>query len=68
MIKRGVTIVKHVGETPKAPGPVATGFGLTDPAEGGPALERIAHLGFIEFLIIQDMDGNLIEVQEQIWF
>lgn len=69
MEQNGVRILKRVGETP-APvdGPIAQAFGV-----GGPdvqqaraaALAGIRSLGFDNFLIITDPDGNLIEIQPQ---
>jgi hypothetical protein len=66
MIAYGVKIVKRIGEAPIAPGPEATAFGLSHPDDAGPALKGIEALGFHQFLIMEDTDGNLIKVQQQI--
>ena len=66
MVRAGVKIVKRVNEMPQQPSDVATAFGLADEAdEASKALEGIAQIGFSGFLIIEDPDGNLIEVQPE---
>jgi len=44
-------------------GPVAQAFGLTDPREALGTLAGISALGFDAFLVVEDPDGNLVEVQ-----
>lgn len=72
MKKFGVEILKPVGKMP-VPG-TATGellekaFGIAayTEAEQKEALAGIANLGFANFLIVADPDGNVLEIQNQV--
>jgi hypothetical protein len=61
-----VTIVKRVGASVDLNGVIPPAFGVPDPPERDAAIPGIEKLGFLEFLIIADPDGNLLEVQQQI--
>jgi hypothetical protein len=65
MESKGVTILKKVGDAvnPDSPIPAALGFPNREAFEEGvPGLQV---LGFYDFMIIADPDGNLLEVIEQ---
>lgn len=64
-----VPILKHVGEMPTTDGDAivarAWGFDPDVPEEVKSALAGIAGIGFQDFVIVADPDGNLLEVQQQ---
>ncbi|KAK7045804.1 hypothetical protein VNI00_007207 [Paramarasmius palmivorus] len=67
----GVEIVKRVGELPSTDpnspqAIIAKAFGIEEPdtEEAKDALAGVAALGFGEFIVIADPDGNLFEVQQ----
>lgn len=64
----GVNILKRAGEAHELKGPVAEAFGLgsvfeRDPAEAEQIAQALLATGGMEFVIIADPDGNMIEVQ-----
>ena len=71
MEQLGVTIVKKIGDEAALNSPVAEAFGLgsNDTSSGEAELENtiagIAMIGFSQFLLVEDPDGNLIEIQQQ---
>jgi lactoylglutathione lyase len=63
----GVQILKGVGTFPAPDDPAAKVFGLGDSAEvAEEALEGIRLIGFEDFLIVADPDGNAVEIQQQV--
>lgn len=70
MENHGVTIVKRVGDTLKWGSDGARAFGFdkahSTVKEARAALEGIAQIGFNSFMLIEDPDGNLLEVQQQV--
>jgi lactoylglutathione lyase len=66
MEANNVTIVKRVGASVDLNGVIPPAFGVPDAAERDAAIPGVEKLGFLEFLIITDPDGNLLEVQPQI--
>lgn len=68
MEKFGVNILKRTGELPPPElGPLANAFGLflLNETERQEALDGIAGFGFGQFIIVEDPDGNTIEIQQQ---
>jgi lactoylglutathione lyase len=62
----GVEILKGVGVVPAADDPAAKAFGLGDDiGVAEEALEGVRMIGFSDFLIVKDPDGNAVEIQEQ---
>lgn len=63
----GVEIVNGVGTFPNGHDPAARVFGLGDD-EGAAeeALEGIGMIGFEDFLIVKDPDGNAVEIRQQV--
>jgi lactoylglutathione lyase len=66
MDRMGAKIVKRIGKKPKVQGLIANAYGMTDLKKAKAALPGILQLGFTEFLIVADPDGNLFEVQQQV--
>lgn len=66
--KYGVTILKAFGTTLEydSPGAEAFGFGEASRAEADAALAGTQGIGFQEFLLVADPDGNLVEIQRQV--
>jgi lactoylglutathione lyase len=63
----GVEILKGVGQFPSPDDPAAKAFGLGDSVEvAEAALEGIRLIGFEDFLIVVDPDGNAVEIQQQV--
>lgn len=64
----GVEILKGVGIFPEGNDPAAGVFGLGDgEVAAEEALEGIRMIGFEDFLIVKDPDGNAVEIQQQVW-
>lgn len=64
----GVKILKRFGDLPQnEPGPLANAYGLSvlTAIEREQAIQGIAGFGFGNFVIIEDPDGNVLEVQQQ---
>lgn len=62
-----VTILKPVGVDPAPKGPIANAFGVGD-VPNDAADEIVAGLegiGFKDVLIVEDPDGNIVEIYEQ---
>lgn len=67
MREYGVEILKAVGTFPGGDDPAAKVFGLGDSVEvAEEALAGIALIGFEDFLIVKDPDGNAVEIQQQV--
>ncbi|KAE9972587.1 hypothetical protein EG328_004902 [Venturia inaequalis] len=63
----GVEILKGVGAFPGGDDPAAGVFGLGgDEGAAEEALEGIRMIGFEDFLIVKDPDGNAVEIQQQV--
>ncbi|KAK2759954.1 hypothetical protein FQN54_002690 [Arachnomyces sp. PD_36] len=70
MDKFGIKVLKRIGEIPTPGGPLDNAFALgddmtNDQAVIAAALRGIAGIGFEDFLVVADPDGNLIEIQQQ---
>ncbi|KAF2095753.1 hypothetical protein NA57DRAFT_59732 [Rhizodiscina lignyota] len=62
-----VKIIKAVGQDAETPGPVANAYGLGgDIAKARAALAGIDIIGFKNFILAEDPDGNLVEIQQQV--
>lgn len=67
MQQYGVKIVKGLGANPQPGDPVSQAYGLgNDVAEAMAALAGIKQIGFENFLLVEDPDGNLVEIQQQV--
>lgn len=63
----GVEVLKGVGTFPNGDDPAAGVFGLgNDERFAEEALEGIRMIGFEDFLIVKDPDGNAVEIQQQV--
>lgn len=64
----GVTILKASGTTLEynSPGAEAFGFGEASKSEADSAIEGTLSIGFQDFLLAADPDGNLVEIQVQV--
>ena len=62
-----ITILKRTGEAPDINDPSAGAFGITDPStqDAADAMKGVLLSGFLDFVIVADPDGNLLEVQPQ---
>ncbi|KAH9219610.1 hypothetical protein DL95DRAFT_483824 [Leptodontidium sp. 2 PMI_412] len=62
-----IPILKRAGEKPDIGNPTSGAFGITDPEsqDAIEALKGVLLSGFLEFAIVADPDGNLLEVQPQ---
>ncbi|PVH80320.1 hypothetical protein DL98DRAFT_588429 [Cadophora sp. DSE1049] len=62
-----IPILKRTGETPDINDPSAGAFGITDPStqDAADALKGVLLSGFLDFVIVADPDGNLLEIQPQ---
>jgi lactoylglutathione lyase len=70
MDKLDILVVKRTGEIGTLEGPIANAYGLGDISKWDPAEVKEISDGFLapggqDFIILQDPDGNLIEVQSQ---
>lgn len=67
MEQYGIEILKRVGEDISGKGEIANafGFGAASASEVKAGLVAIDGIGFKDFLIVTDPDGNLIEIQNQ---
>lgn len=61
MLANNVTVLKKVGEAPKLGGLCASVFGMA----GQPTISALSQVGFDKYLVIQDPDGNVLEVLQQ---
>jgi len=62
-----ITILKRTGEAPDINDPSAGAFGITDPStqDAADAMKGVLLSGFLDFVIVADPDGNLLEIQPQ---
>jgi lactoylglutathione lyase len=69
MEMHGVKVLKRVGEEMKFPSAGAQAFGFdedhSNPRDAELTIEGINQLGFNDFLVIADPEGNVLEVQPQ---
>lgn len=61
MQAHNVTILKKTGETPKLGGLCASVFGMA----ANTIITAMGGLGFDNLLVVQDPDGNVLEVLQQ---
>jgi hypothetical protein len=61
MMAHNVTILKKIGERPKLGGLCANAFGMA----GSSVVAAMSSIGFQGLLVIQDPDGNVLEVLQQ---
>jgi len=66
--KLGVNFIKKAGEAAKLEGPIAESYGLggvyeRDPKEAEELYQAVLAPGLMDFALVTDPDGNLIEVQ-----